>query len=97
MSKIHTHDELESLFDTYRPTGTDGERKQFATDIAAAVRRHLEFQGLDASPEEGTATEDGREIADLADQLEGMDPSDTHFDNQVQQLRTRLREHVATS
>lgn len=97
MSTIHSYEELESLFDTYRPTGTDAERKQFATDIAAAVRRHLEFEGLDASPEEGTASEQGRELAEYAGEIESMDPADTHFDNSIQQLRQRLREHADTS
>lgn len=94
MSGTYTHEELGSMLDSYRPTGTDAERQAFAQDIAAAIRRHIETEGRDATPDEGSATGDVEDLEQLAMQLGEADPSDNRFDNLVENLRSSLRTHA---
>jgi hypothetical protein len=94
MSATYTHEELGSMFDGYRPTGTDAERQEFAQDIAAAIRRHIETEGRDATPDDGSATSGVEDLEQLAMQLGEADPSDNQFDNLVENLRSSLRAHA---
>ncbi|MBW3662541.1 MAG: hypothetical protein KY469_05510 [Actinobacteria bacterium] len=94
MSATYTHEELGSMLDSYRPAGTDAERQEFARDFAAAIRRHIEAEGRDATPDDGSATGDVEDLEQLAMQLGEADPSDTRFDNLVENLRSSLRAHA---
>lgn len=85
---VTEHDRIDALFEDYRPTSTDDERRGVMDRIVDAIRDHFASSGEDLS-------DDDLELSRALDDLQAAGPQDGSYDRQVQDVRAKYRRHAS--